>query len=40
MKTKSKNPWIVHINKVKLKHPGVPLKKIIPIAKKTYVKVK
>jgi len=40
MKTKSKNPWIVHVTKVKKANPGKTLKQAIKIAKKSYVPVK
>ncbi len=37
---KSKNAWIEHIKATKKKHPNLPLKEIIKLAKKSYKKKK
>lgn len=34
----AKNPWIVHVKKVRKKHPSMPLKKVLQLAKKSYYK--
>lgn len=33
---KSKNPWMEHVNKVKMKNPKMKYKDVLVLAKKTY----
>jgi hypothetical protein len=33
-----KNPWLVHVKATVKKHPGMPLKSVLKIAKKSWVK--
>jgi hypothetical protein len=35
---KTKNPWIIHVKKVKKENPKLALKEILKIAKRSYKK--
>lgn len=32
------NPWLVHVKKIKAKHPKLKLKEVLKVAKKSYKK--